>query len=88
MERWVLELPGIGSLVHDYRNGLGMPKRAKRVAISCIVIACIFSAGFAIDPLWVRVTVAVTGLIGVWYVGWRVPTRETVLRQQQAKAAA
>ncbi|MDH3294098.1 MAG: YbaN family protein [Acidimicrobiia bacterium] len=86
LERWVLGLPGVGQLVADYRNGLGMPLRAKKLAIGCIVAACIFSAGFAIDPLWIRVAVAVTGLVGVWYVGRRVPTRETVLRQRQAEA--
>jgi uncharacterized membrane protein YbaN (DUF454 family) len=88
MEQWVLDLPGVGGLVGDYRDGLGMPKRAKVIAISCIVAACTFSAGFAIEPSWVRITVAVTGLIGVWYVGWRVPTREAVLKKQRTESAA
>ena len=36
LENWVLNLPGIGPLVRDYRSGLGMPRRAKIAAISCI----------------------------------------------------
>lgn len=86
MERWVLNLPGVGQLVDDYRKGLGMPRRAKRIAITCIVAACTLSAGFVIDPTWVRIVVAVTGLVGVWYVGWKVPTRETILQQRAAQA--
>jgi uncharacterized membrane protein YbaN (DUF454 family) len=79
LERWVLELPGVGQLVDDYRSGLGMPRRAKITAITCIVVACSFSAGYAIEPTWVRIVVALTGLVGVWYVGWRIPTREHML---------
>ena len=79
LERWVLELPGVGQLVGDYRSGLGMPRRAKITAITCIVLACGYSAGYAIEPTWVRIVVAVTGLVGVWYVGLRVPTRERML---------
>jgi hypothetical protein len=37
--------------------------------------------GFFIEPLMIRITVALFGLVGVWYVGWRVPTREQVLSE-------
>ena len=32
-EQWVLERPGVGPLVRDYRAGLGMPRNAKVAAI-------------------------------------------------------
>ncbi|MEQ1699620.1 MAG: YbaN family protein, partial [Ilumatobacteraceae bacterium] len=32
-EQWVLGLPGVGQLVRDHRDGLGMPRASKRVAI-------------------------------------------------------
>ena len=32
-ERWVLGLPKIGPLVRDHRAGLGMPRRAKVLAV-------------------------------------------------------
>ena len=82
LENWVLNLPGIGPMVRDYRSGLGMPRRAKVAAISCIVLAVGLSAGFLIDNLTVRLLVVALGLIGVWYVGSRVPTRETVLAER------
>lgn len=78
LEQWVLNLKGIGPLVQDYRNGMGMPRRAKFWAIGCIVVACGISAGLLIGPLWVRLLVAAVGAVGVWFVGWRTPTRETV----------
>ena len=37
-EQWVLDLPKIGPLVRDSRAGLGMPRRAKVVAIAMIVL--------------------------------------------------
>ncbi|MEL6984791.1 MAG: hypothetical protein AAFO29_20350, partial [Actinomycetota bacterium] len=56
----------------------------KVAAISCIVLAVGLSAGLLIDNLTVRLIVVAVGLIGVWYVGYQVPTRETILAQQCA----
>ena len=78
-EKWILDLPGVGSMVGDYRRGLGMPRRAKVLAISMIVVASGISAGLLINQLVVRLIVAAVGLVGVWFVGLRVPTRERVL---------
>ena len=38
LEAWVLGLPRIGPMVADHRSGLGMPRRAKRVAVSMIAV--------------------------------------------------
>ena len=80
-ERWVLGLPKFGPMVRDYRDGLGMPARAKAVAVASSVIAVALSATFALDGAW-RVVVLALGLVGVWYVGWHIPTRERVLAAQ------
>lgn len=74
LERWVLGLPTVGPLVRDYRAGLGMPRRAKWLAIGSIVIACSISAVVALDAWWARGLVATLGAIGCAVV-WRVPTR-------------
>lgn len=79
LEQWVLDLPRVGQTVRDHRAGLGMPRRAKAWAIGMITLACGTSAGIFIDPLWVRILVVAVGLVGIGYVGWRVPTRERVL---------
>ncbi len=78
-EQWVLDLPRIGPLVRDHRAGLGMPRRAKVVAVVMILAASLGSGLFAIDNRAIGALVVVLGLVGAAYVLWRVPTRERVL---------
>lgn len=73
LEQWVLGLPRVGPAVRDYRAGLGMPRRAKQWAIGSIVVFSTISV-VVLDPLIVRLLIAVVAAIGVWYVGVRVPT--------------
>jgi uncharacterized membrane protein YbaN (DUF454 family) len=77
-EQWVLNLPKVGPMVRDHRAGLGMPRRAKAVAIGMILVACTLSSLALGSPLLAGIVMG-AGLVGVWYVGWRVPTRERVL---------
>ncbi len=82
-ERWVLALPRIGPLVRDHRAGLGMPRRAKVMAVSMIVVAVSVSVILAIpSPVAKSVTVA-AGVVGCWYVGLRIPTREKILAARE-----
>lgn len=85
-ERWVLSLPMVGQLVQDSRAGLGMPRRAKVIAISMMVVAVGLSAGLALSWWPARLAVVAAGVVGVWYVGWRVPTRERVIAAREAGA--
>lgn len=78
LEAWLLGLPGVGTVVADHRAGLGMPRRAKVVAIGCIVVFC----GVAVWRLGtgpVGLGIAVLGAVGVAWITWRVPTKEAVL---------
>ena len=72
-------------MVRDHRSGLGMPRRAKVIAISMMAVATVLSIVFAIDQLGIRFVVGVVGSVGVWYVGIRVPTREKVLQNREAQ---
>ncbi len=74
-EQWVLTRPGIGPMVRDYRAGLGMPRRAKVAAITCIVVVCSISVGLLVDAWWLRISIAALGLVGVAWIAWRIPTR-------------
>jgi uncharacterized membrane protein YbaN (DUF454 family) len=88
-ERWVLGLPAVGRMVRDHRAGLGMPRRAKFLAIGMMLTACSLSAavtGSRSPP--VAAAVVVAGLVGTWYVGWRVPTRESVLAVRAGRVDA
>lgn len=82
LEQWVLDLPGVGNLVSDYRSGLGMPRRAKVMAISCIVVAVSLSATIGLSSTLPRLAVVAAGVVGVLWILKRIPTRETVLAQQ------
>jgi uncharacterized membrane protein YbaN (DUF454 family) len=87
LERWVLDLPRIGPMVRDHRAGLGMPRRAKVIAVSMIVIAVGLSVTFGIDSWPIRVVVLALGAVGVLYITVRVPTRERVLRERERSDA-
>ncbi len=81
-EQWVLGLPRIGRVVRDYRAGLGMPRRAKVMAVATILVVSTASAVFAIDNRAVGAAVIAVGLVGAAYVTFAVPTRERVLAQR------
>ncbi len=81
-EAWVLNLPGIGQLVRDYRAGLGMKRKTKIMVVSIITISCSISAIIA-PPLIAKIGTLILGLIGIWYVWTRVPTREKVEANQK-----
>jgi len=87
LERWVLDLPRIGPMVRDHRAGLGMPRRAKVIAVSMIVVAVGLSVTFGIDSWPIRVVVLALGAVGVLYIAVRVPTRERVLRERERSNA-
>lgn len=79
-EAWVLNLPGVGQMVCDYRAGLGMPRRAKAIAIGCMLtVGGLSTVALAVDQPVIAGFVAALLAVGVWYVGWRVPTRERVV---------
>lgn len=79
-ERWVLDLPTIGPLVRDHRAGLGMPRRAKVVAITMMLVACSLSS-WSLGSWPLAAVIMGAGAVGTWYVWWRVPTRERVLAE-------
>lgn len=85
MEQWVLGLPKVGPLVRDYRAGLGMPMRAKVLAIGSIIVACSLSAVLALDSWWLRALVVGLGVVGCVVV-WRTPTADPALDRPVAVA--
>lgn len=73
-EQWILDLPGVGPHVRAYRDGEGMPRRAKVTALAMMTVAVVFAAGFAVEILWVRLVIAAAGVVGWWFILVRVPT--------------
>jgi len=63
LEAWLLGLPAIGPLVHNHRAGLGMPVRAKILAVSMIAVA-VGASVIRLDAMWLKAVIAVAGAIG------------------------
>jgi uncharacterized membrane protein YbaN (DUF454 family) len=74
LEAWVLGLPKIGQAVQDYRGGLGMPRRAKVIAITMMTAAVALSA-WVIGWWWFRAALLVAWAIGLVVI-LRVPTKQ------------
>jgi uncharacterized protein len=81
-EQWVLDLPHIGRAVRDYRAGLGMSRRAKAFAITMMLAFGTLSIVLLRDRVVIAAAIAALLAIGVWYIVFRVPTRERVLEQR------
>ena len=55
MYRWMLTNRYFGQSLRDYKGGLGIPRWVKIVAVTCIVAAVTYSAGFALENAFIRV---------------------------------
>jgi uncharacterized membrane protein YbaN (DUF454 family) len=88
MYRWMLTNKYFGQTLRDYHSGLGIPRRIKIIAVSCIVLAVALSAGFVIETLWVRVLLVAAGIYGVWFVLSRPTTEIERARRAATQAVA
>ena len=79
MFRWLLVNPVFGkTLLNYYQNGKSLPFHSKITIIGMISIV----SGFSIwglyakttDPGYGQITIAIAAIIGIWFVGWKVPT--------------
>ncbi len=78
-EQWVLNLPRIGPMVRDHRAGLGMPRRAKVIALAMMWASIGVSAWFLRGRPPIVAVVVLAAVAGTAYITLRVPTRERVL---------
>jgi uncharacterized membrane protein YbaN (DUF454 family) len=62
MLRWLNENRWFGSLIRDYRAGLGIPLRQKVIAIAAIWLTIGLTIAFFIVLLWVRLLLAAIAL--------------------------
>ena len=86
-EQWILGLPRIGPMVRDYRNGLGMARRTKIIAVVAMLTAIGLSS-LAI-PSWAgRGAAYALAAVGVWFILAHVPTRENVLAERTKASAS
>lgn len=64
----------LGKYIRNYEKQGGLSIRGKLSAITLMVTMVSISAIFLIDPIHVKIIVAISGLIGSLVVGFVVPT--------------
>ena len=82
MFRWLLTNRLFGNaLLEYYKAGKALPLHSKIVIIGIISVVSVLSIWTVTklgDPGFGQTTIAVVALIGIWFVGWKVPTIELV----------
>lgn len=76
---WLINNKTFGPYLKDYREGKGMPRNAKILAVSMIILFAGYAAVFAIEDLIIRIIVGISGIIGICYVLFKVPTSENII---------
>ena len=71
---WLIANKTFGPYLKDYREGKGIPRRAKKIALVMMTIFVGYAVLFALDDLIVRIVILVLGMIGFYYVAYRVPS--------------
>ena len=74
---WLISDKTFGPYLKDYREGKGIPLRAKVVALSMIVIFVSFAVFVAIEATPIKILVGLIGLIGFLFVFFKVPAAKT-----------
>ena len=78
LHRWMLTNPWFGRLLSDYRDGLGIPRRFKALAVVSVLIAVTASVALGLTDWRFRVGVVAVAAAGIAFILTR-PTREVVL---------
>jgi len=74
---WLINNKTFGPYLRDYREGKGIPKRAKVVAVSMIIIFVSYAVFFGIESLNLKIAAGVLGITGLLYVLFKVPVSKT-----------
>ena len=78
MFRWLLTNRLLGNaLLEYYKAGRALPLHSKIIIIAIISLVSAFSIYVVTelgDPGFGQTTIAIIALIGIWFVGWKVPT--------------
>jgi hypothetical protein len=76
---WLITNKTFGPYLKDYREGKGIPLKAKIMALVLIVIFVSYAVFFAIQTTVIRILVGLVGLIGFWFVSFKVPAANSLL---------
>jgi len=74
---WLLNNPLFGHYIRDFFEGRGIPFISKVFIIGLMwsmIALSVWAITIAGDPGFGQTIVVLTGIVGTWYVGWKVPT--------------
>ena len=74
---WLISNKTFGPYLKNYREGKGIPLRAKVLALSLIVVFVSFAVFYAIQATQIKILVGLVGLIGFLFVFFKVPAAKT-----------
>ncbi len=74
LEQWILNLPKVGHSIRDFREGKGIPLKAK-IAATIIMVLSVSLSLLAIENILVQAVVIIAVLIGLWVIYFKVPTK-------------
>ncbi len=76
---WLITNKTFGPYLKDYREGKGIPLKAKVTALTLIVIFVGYAVFFAIQITEIRILVGLVGLMGFWFVYFKVPAANSLV---------
>ncbi|HIE49647.1 MAG TPA: DUF454 domain-containing protein [Gammaproteobacteria bacterium] len=74
---WLINNKTFGPYLRDYREGKGIPKKAKVLAVSMIIIFVSYAVFFGIESLNLKIAAGILGIAGLLYVLFKVPVSKT-----------
>ncbi|MEO1955343.1 MAG: YbaN family protein [Gammaproteobacteria bacterium] len=74
---WLINNKTFGPYLRDYREGKGIPKKAKVLAVSMIIVFVSYAVFFGIESLNLKIAAGILGIAGLLYVLFKVPVSKT-----------
>ncbi len=68
MHDWLTNHRIFGRFITDFRDGRGIPRKTKIVAVVAMTAAFTYSIGWVIAPTVLQVLIAAIGVWAIWYV--------------------
>lgn len=75
MHDWLVNHPRFGKFIRDFRDTGGIPLKTKVTAVVAMTAAFVYSIGWVVPGLPLKLGVAAIGVWAVWYVVSRPTVR-------------
>jgi uncharacterized membrane protein YbaN (DUF454 family) len=80
LHRRMRENRWIGPMLRDWEDNRSLSRRVKTVAVAMMAVMVGMSIWTLQQWPWAQAALVLAGLLGIWYVGWHIPTRKAGTR--------